>query len=93
MKLSYDPVKSVLNQAKHGFSLAMAMAMAADFNWETALTWTDSRKDYGELRQSALVMWEGRLYFVAFVYRADERRIISLRKANAREVKYYVSEN
>ncbi|MFY9261225.1 MAG: BrnT family toxin [Gallionella sp.] len=89
MKLSYDPIKSVLNQAKHGFSLAMA----ADFNWETALVWTDSRKDYGELRQSALVMWEGRLYFVAFVYRADERRIISLRKANVREVKYYVSEN
>ena len=30
-----------------------------------------------------------RLYYVAFVDRADGRRIISLRKANQREVKRY----
>ena len=30
-----------------------------------------------------------RLFFVVFVDRPDERRVISLRKANAREVKRY----
>lgn len=30
------------------------------------------------------------LYFVAFVDRATARRIISLRRANRREVKHYV---
>jgi uncharacterized DUF497 family protein len=32
---------------------------------------------------------EDRVYFVAFVDRADGRRIISLRKANEREVRRY----
>lgn len=34
-----------------------------------------------------------RLYCVVFIDRSDERRIISLRKANKREVKRYVAEN
>jgi len=32
----------------------------------------------------------GILYYVAFVDRGDVRRIISLRRANRREVKHYV---
>ena len=87
MKITYGPVKEAANQAKHSLSLALA----AELEWETALTWTDNRKDYGEIRQSALVLRENRLYFVAFVDRSNGRRIISLRKANDREVKRYVS--
>lgn len=67
--------------------------MAADLDWEMALVWVDSRKDYGELRLSALVLRAQCLYFVAFVPRADEWRVISLRKANGREVRHYVAEN
>jgi uncharacterized DUF497 family protein len=33
------------------------------------------------------------LYYVAFVDRGDVRRIISLRRANRREVKHYVENN
>ncbi len=38
----------------------------------------------------ALAQSTGILYYVAFVDRDDARRIISLRKANRREVKHYV---
>ena len=55
--------------------------------------WIDLRRDYGEERQCALVPKGQRLYFVAFVDRDDVRRVISLRKANEREVKHYVDNN
>lgn len=49
------------------------------------------RKDYGEPRQAALAVLVDRVYFVAFVDRADGRRVISLRKANQREFDRYVT--
>ncbi|WP_338032766.1 BrnT family toxin [Chromatium okenii] len=60
--------------------------------WDTALIWSDTRHEYGELRMSSLVLLGTRLYFVVFVDRADQRRIISVRKANNREQKRYVRE-
>lgn len=81
MKISYDPAKDAANLAKHGISLALA----ADLEWESALTWPDTRRAYGEPRQCALALLGEWLFFVAFVDRAGERRIISLRKANNRE--------
>jgi uncharacterized DUF497 family protein len=86
MKITCGPEKDAINRAKHGLPLDFAKLL----EWETALVWTDDRQDYGETRQSALALKEGRLYFVAFVDRANTRRVISLRKANAREVKRYV---
>lgn len=44
----------------------------------------------GELRMIALAPRTGVLYYVAFVDRRHVRRIISLRRANRREVKHYV---
>ena len=38
----------------------------------------------------ALAPKTGVLYYVAFVERGEARRIISLRRANRREVKHYV---
>jgi uncharacterized protein len=52
--------------------------------------WVDERYAYGELRMIALAPDTGILYYVAFVDRGETRRIISLRKANRREVKHYV---
>ena len=66
---------------------------AADFEWDAALVWPDQRSDYGEARMVALGYIGLRIMAVVFVDRpADkptERRIISLRKANTREVKRY----
>ena len=52
--------------------------------------WVDDRFEYGELRMIALAPKTGVLYYVAFVERGEARRIISLRRANRREVKHYV---
>ena len=87
MQIEFDPGKDASNAAKHGVSLALA----AQLDWEQALIWMDARADYGEMRMIALVPIADRLYFVAFVDRDSVRRIISLRKANRREVNHYVN--
>lgn len=88
-RITYDPAKDSSNQAKHGLSLALAEGL----EWDTLECKPDTRRDYGELRQLGYVIAGDRLYCVVFVDRpADaptERRIISLRKANSREVKSY----
>ena len=66
------------------------MALAAELNWEAALVWIDDRFEYAELRMIALAPKTKILYYVAFVDRGEVPRIISLRRANRREVKHYV---
>ena len=89
MNVTFDPVKDAANLAKHGFSLLDAVG----FEWETAVVWPDTRRDYGEPRMVALGYIGLRIMSVVFVDRPPEqpteRRIISLRKANTREVKRY----
>ena len=85
MNVTFDPAKDASNHARHGVSLAMA----AELEWDSALIWPDMRQDYGEARQCGIGYIGLRLYVVAFVDRADGRRVISLRKANRREVKRY----
>jgi uncharacterized protein len=87
MLFSFDPAKDAANIAKHGVSLALADQL----EWDNAVTWPDTRRDYGESRQCGLGYIGLRLYSVAFVERADGWRIISLRKANAREIARYAS--
>ncbi len=86
MKIEFDPVKDVANQAKHGVPLSMA----GDLDWEAALVWVDERFEYGEWRMIALAPQTDILYYVAFVNRGEVRRVFSLRRANRREVKHYV---
>ncbi len=86
MRIEFDPNKDVGNQSKHGVSLSLA----SELDWEAALVWVDDRFEYGEARMIALAPKTGILYYVAFVERAEARRIISLRRANRREVKHYV---
>jgi uncharacterized DUF497 family protein len=88
MQIEFDPAKDAANQAKHGVSLALAR----ELDWEAALVWVDDRFEYGELRIIALAPKTGILYYVAFVNRGEVRRIISLRRANRREVKRYVQD-
>mgnify|MGYP001170145508 FL=1 len=89
MNVTFDPAKDAVNLAKHGFSLLDALG----FEWETAVAWPDTRRDYGEPSMVALGYIGFRIMSVVFVDRPPEqpteRRIISLRKANTREVKRY----
>ena len=86
MRIVFDPAKDLLNQQNHGLSLALAGELA----WDEALVWVDDRFEYDELRMIGLVPRIDRLYYVAFVDRGEDRRIVSLRYAERREVKHYV---
>jgi uncharacterized DUF497 family protein len=86
LNIEFDDNKNVLNIAKHGVN----MAIAAHLEWDLALVRQDDRMDYGETRWCALVPQASILYFVAYAQRGDALRVISLRKANRREVKNYV---
>jgi uncharacterized DUF497 family protein len=86
VQFDFDPGKDATNLSKHGLSLAAA----AELSWEAALVWLDDRADYGEVRMVALAPIGDILFFVAFVDREPVRRIISLRRANRREVNHYV---
>jgi uncharacterized DUF497 family protein len=86
MNIGFDPAKDVSNISKHSVSLALA----ATIEWETLWAKPDTRCDYGEIRMIGYALIGKRLYCVVFTDRDNERRIISLRKANQREVKNYV---
>ena len=80
-----DPEKERRNLAERGLS----MDLAEKLNWTTALIWEDTRKDYGEPRYCVLEFIEERLHSVVFTPRNGKPRVISLRKANNREVERY----
>jgi uncharacterized DUF497 family protein len=82
MLVEFDPAKDLANQTKHGVSLSVA----GELNWEAALVWIDDRFEYRETRMIALAPKTEILYYVAFVDRGEARRVISLSRANRREV-------
>lgn len=86
LDIVFDPVKNLRNMTKHD---GLSLKKAIEFDWESALTWRDERRDYKELRVSAIGYIGLRLFYVVFVDRGEQRRIISLRKANKREEKRY----
>jgi hypothetical protein len=85
MKTEFDPAKDAINIAKHGVSLVDA----GDIEWDTLWAFQDDRADYGEVRMIGFAYIGLRLHCVVYTDRGDVRRIISLRKANSREVKRY----
>ena len=87
LKITFGQAKDAANISKHGVSLADA----ADLEWDTAIFWPDTCRNYGEVRMAAIGYIGLRLFCVIFVDRADGRRIISLRKANIREENRYAS--
>ena len=87
MQITFDPKKDAINKVKHGVPLAEAAAI----EWDTALVTVDDRFDYGERRQVAIGYIGLRLYVLAYVERRDVLRVISLRKANRREIERYAN--
>jgi uncharacterized DUF497 family protein len=85
MRYEWDEDKDARNRAKHGLSFDAIY----DAEWDQACVLIDDRRDYGEERRLAYLPMNGRLYAVIYVMRGEVRRIISLRKANVREVAYY----
>ena len=85
MDIEFDPAKDDVNRAKHGVSLSGALRL----DWSSVVAGPDVRGDYGEPRMIGYGLIADRLYCVVFVPRANKCRVISLRKANRREVTRY----
>ena len=61
-----------------------------NLDFDTATIEVDSRKDYGEHRHIIQAKLNGRLHVAVITIRdEDVTRVISLRKANKKEVKHY----
>ena len=85
MGYEYDPKKLAMNVANHH----VWFYEAEGFEWETAVINVDSRQCYGETRFIAKGYIELRLHVMIFTLRDTAVRLISLRKANSREMKGY----
>lgn len=85
MDVEFGSSKDEINRSKHGMSLGMA----AQLDWETMITMPDTRREYGERRMIGFGIKDKRLHCVVFVHRHDKVRVISLRKANKREIRWY----
>ncbi len=85
MQLSFDPAKNERNLEERG----LAFNLVSELDWAKAVIDEDTRKNYGERRFRVLGCISERLYAVVFTPRADKLHIISLRKANSREVERY----
>ncbi len=85
MKIEFDEKKNQLNIAKHGFSLNAFELL----NFDLAIYEEDTRKTYSETRFNIFAPIEGRLCVATFTIRNNKYRIISLRKASKKEVKFY----
>lgn len=83
MQISFDPAKNAANVASRGLPFELVEQM----EWATALIGEDTRKAYGERRFQALGFIGERLHVVVFTPRDGKVHVISLRKANSREVK------
>ncbi|MGB7405313.1 MAG: BrnT family toxin [Pacificimonas sp.] len=86
--IEYDPVKNAENIAKHDIALKFAPLLFAGEYIEQI----DDRHDYGETRFVAtgpIAEFGGRIFVAIYTWRRDKRRIISLRKANDREIRNY----
>jgi uncharacterized DUF497 family protein len=81
VKISFAPVKRARTLADRGLDFADAGKVFAG----TVFEFEDDRVAYPERRYSTIGMLEDRMVVVIWVGAEDGRRVISMRKANARE--------
>jgi hypothetical protein len=81
MKFEWDEAKNHANRRKHGLDFADAPLVFAG----RTLTFEDLRRPYGEPRYLTVGTLAERVVIIAHTHRDEVTRIISMRKANARE--------
>ena len=86
MIFEWDEAKRTTNLEKHGVDFVDA----SDMWTRPMLVAEDVRREYGESRYIGMGYVQDRLMVVVYTHRtANVVRIISLRKANSREVRIY----
>ena len=86
MDFEWDDAKSDACFVHRGFDFGYAVRAFLD---EDRIVGRDRRGDYGEDRYRLLGAIEGRVFVVIYTMRGPAIRIISARKANAREIREY----
>ena len=86
LEFQWDPTKAVSNLQKHGVPFEYATRVFLD---ERRQDGVDRRHTYGEERRITIGSIEGQVYVVAYTRRRAAIRLISARKANARETQKY----
>ncbi len=84
-KFEWDEDKALKNLKIHG----VPFSDVTRFEHETAMYIRDNRRDYGEVRMVAIGFIGFRVSVLVYTVRNDNIRVISLRKANKREISAY----
>ena len=85
MEVSFDAAKNATNVRERG----LPFALVEHLDWSSAVIEEGLRKDYGERRFRVMGFIGERLHAIVFTPRAGRVHGISLRKANAREIKHH----
>jgi uncharacterized DUF497 family protein len=83
VEIEFDPAKDAKNRRERGLPLALGAVVLANL----VVEFEDDRRDYGERRMIAVGTIAGRLHVCVYTMRGTMRRILSLRKANPKEVR------
>ncbi|MBF0142698.1 MAG: BrnT family toxin [Magnetococcales bacterium] len=86
MELEYDLSKRLTTRKRRGLDFEDAPKV---FSSPRRITWTDTRQDYGETREVTMGELDGRLVVLVHTRRGVGVRIISMRKANEREIRWF----
>ena len=89
-EFEWDDEKAASNADKHGVTFEQARSVFRD---PFAIEFLDDRQDYGEDRYILIGMTETNVLVVVYTERQDRNRIISARKAEANERRYYHEQN
>ena len=86
--LEFDQAKSARNVADRG----IGFDRFADIDLRSVVAIADWRYDYGEQRVRVFGQIDERLHVAVVTMRGEHVRVISLRRANAREERWYEEE-
>lgn len=88
MALTFDPDKRDRTLADRGLDFAEAEGVLDGPRFE----FIDERRDYGERRITTIGLLKERMVVLVWTLRGEDRHIISMRKANAREQARYAGQ-
>ena len=88
MPFEYDPQKSVMNRAKHGMDFDEAQSL-----WDDEALLEIPAKNLDEPRFLVIGKIGGKHWSAVITYRAENIRIISVRRSRDEEIKLYEDES
>ena len=85
MRITFDPVKDAWNIEERD----LPFERVAELDWDASLVIEDLRENYGESRFAVYAKLGDRLHVAIVTFRNGATHVISFRKANKREIRFY----